>query len=62
MIWDSDKSMKPLVLMLPDMSAYVKTFNVEDKNSKLMSFCVDDEKLLEKYEANWIKIELKKIK
>ena len=62
MIWDSDKSMKPLVLMLPDMSAYVKTFNVEDKNSKLMSFCVDDEKLLEKYEANWIKIELKNIK
>ena len=48
--------------MLPDMSAYVKTFNVEDKNSKLMSFCVDDEKLLEKYEANWIKIELKNIK
>ena len=35
------------------MSEYVKIFNVKDedkdKNNKLMSFCIDDEKLLEKY-------------
>ena len=39
------------------MSGYVKTNNVEDKNSKLVSFCMDDEKLLEKYKAIWNKIE-----
>ena len=35
----------------------VMTFTVEDKNSKLMSFCIDDEKLLKKYKAIWTKIE-----
>ena len=39
------------------MSGYVKTNNVEDKNSKLVSFCMDDEKLSEKYKAIWNKIE-----
>ena len=38
----------------------VKTFNVregdKDKNSKLRSFRIDDEKLLEKYKAIWTKI------
>ena len=29
----------------------VKTFKVEDKINKLMSLCIDDEKLLEKYRA-----------
>ena len=37
------------------MSGYVKTSIVKvgdkDKNSKLMSFCIDDEKLIEKYKA-----------
>ena len=37
------------------MSGYVKTSKVKvgdkDKSSKLMSFCIDDEKLLEKYKA-----------
>ena len=33
------------------MSRYVKTFKVEDKSNKLMSFHIDDEKLLEKYKA-----------
>ena len=36
---------------------HVKTFKVEDKNSTLMSFYMDDEKLLEKYKAIWTKIE-----
>ena len=42
------------------MSGYVKTFKVKDedkdKNNKLNSFCLDDEKLLEKYKAIWTKI------
>ena len=37
------------------MSGYVKTFEVKDgdndKNHKLMSFCINDERLLEKYKA-----------
>ena len=37
------------------MSGYVKTFKV--KSNKLMAFHIDDEKLLEKYEAIWTKIE-----
>ena len=35
---------------------YVKTFKVEDKINKLMSFRIDDEKLLEKYKAICTKI------
>ena len=42
------------------MSGYVKTFKVKDgdkdKNKKLMSFRIDDEKLLEKYKLIWTKI------
>ena len=37
------------------MNGYVKTFKVEDvdkdKNNRLMSFRIDDEKLLEKHKA-----------
>ena len=37
------------------MSGYVKTFKVKNgdiyKSNKLMSFSIDDEKLLEKYKA-----------
>ena len=49
------------------MSGYVKTFKVKegdkDKSNKLMSFRIDDEKLLEKYKTIWTKIEhLKNIK
>ena len=48
------------------ISGYVKKFKVKerdkDKNNKLMSFRIDDEKLLEKQKAVWTKIEdLKKI-
>ena len=43
------------------MSGYVNTFKVKDgdknKNNKFMSFCIDEEKLLEKYKAIWTKIE-----
>ena len=42
------------------MSRYVKTFKVKDgdeDNNKLMSFHIDDEKLLGKYNTTWTKIE-----
>ena len=56
-----DKAIRPLVLVMPKMSGYVKTFKVEggdkDKSNKLMSFHIDDEKLLEKYKVIWTKIE-----
>ena len=46
---------------MPKISGYVKTFKAKDgdkeKNNKLISFRIDDEKLLEKYKAIWIKIE-----
>ena len=41
-----DKDIRPLTLM-SNMSGYVKLFKVEDKNNELMSFHIDDEKLLE---------------
>ena len=45
------------------MSGYFKAFKVKEGNNKLMSFRIDDEKLLEKYKAIRIKIEdLKNIK
>ena len=37
------------------MSGCVKTFKVEDKNNKLIYYCIDNEKLLEKYKAIWTK-------
>ena len=52
-----DKYIRPLVLIMPKMSGYVKTFKVEDKINKLMSFRINDEKLLEKYKVIWTRIE-----
>ena len=49
--------MRPLVLKMPKMSGYVKTFKVEDKNSKLMSFGINHERLLEKRKVIWTKTE-----
>ena len=49
------KAMRPLVLIMPKMSGHAKIFKVKvgekDKNNKLMSFRIVDEKLLEKYKA-----------
>ena len=39
------------------MSGYVKTFKVKDKNNKLMSFRINNEKELEKNKVIWTKIE-----
>ena len=44
-----DKAIRPLVLIMPKMSGYVKTFKVKEGNNKLMSLRIDDENLLEKY-------------
>ena len=45
---------------MPEISGYVKTFKVkdrdEDTNKKLISFHMDDEKLLEQYKTIWTKI------
>ena len=54
------KAIRALVLIIPKMSGYIKTFKVKDgykdKNNKLMLFCIDDANLLEKYKAIWTKI------
>ena len=54
-----DKAASLLVLIVPKISGYVITFKVKeavkDKTSKLISFRT--EKLSEKYEAIWTKIE-----
>ena len=46
----SDKVTRPLVLIMPKMIEYVKIFKVKegdkDKRNKLISFSIDDEKLL----------------
>ena len=55
-----DKSVKPLVLIMPKMSGDVKTFNMKDRDNdknKLMPFRIDDKKLFGKYKAIWNKIE-----
>ena len=52
-----DKARRPLVLIMSKMSGYAKTFKVEDKIKKVMSFREDDEKILEKYKAIQTKIE-----
>ena len=44
MIGYLDKEITLLVLIMPKMSGYVKTFKVEDKINDLMHFRIDDEK------------------
>ena len=43
-----DKAIRPLVLIMPKMCGYVKSFKVnngdKDNKKKLMSFRIDDEK------------------
>ena len=52
-----EKVVIPLVLILPKMSGYVKTF--KDKTNKFMSFGIDDDNLLEKYKTISSRIEEK---
>ena len=52
---------QPLLLILLKIIGYPNTF--KDKNNRLISFCIDDNKLLAKYKITWIKIgDLKNIK
>ena len=50
-----------LVLVLPKMSGYVKTIEGKDgdkdKSNKLITFHIDDEKLLQKFKSIFPKIE-----
>ena len=46
-----DKDIRPLFLIMPKISGYVKTFKIEDESNKLMSFSIDDEKSLVNYKA-----------
>ena len=46
MIGQLDKAIRTLVLIIPKMSGYVKTFKVKEGDNKLMSFHIDDENLL----------------
>ena len=63
MIGYLNKTIRPLVVIMPKMSPYVNTFKFKEENNKLMLFCIDDEKLSEKYKAIWTKIQdLKNIK
>ena len=43
----SEDAIRPLVLIMPRMSGYVKTF----KKNQLMSHRIDDDKLLGKYKT-----------
>ena len=56
-----DETITQLVLILPKISGYVKTFKKKggnkNKHNKLMSLCIGDNKLLEKYKTIWAKIE-----
>ena len=60
MIGYLDEVIRPLALILPKTSGYVKRFKVKDgdkdKNNKLMPFRIND-KLLQKYKNIWTKIE-----
>ena len=55
-----DKVMRLLVLIMPKMSEYIKTFKVidgdKDQNNKLIPFRIYNEKLLEQYRTIWTKI------
>ena len=45
------KDIRPLVLIMPEMSGYVKTSQDKEGGNKLMYFHIDDEKLLKKHKA-----------
>ena len=49
MIGYLDDVIKSLVLILTKMSGDVKTF--KEKNNKLTSLCIDDDKLLKRYKT-----------
>ena len=58
MIGYLDKVIRPLVLILSKLDRSVKTFIIKDKNNTLMSFHINNEKLLEKQIEELKNIEL----
>ena len=58
------KAIRRLVLIMPKMSGYVKTFKVEegdqDKNNKFLSFDIDDEELLESIQLFALRLKILK--
>ena len=48
--YQEGKIVKPLCIMLPQMSGYIKYFENGDKN---MSFSIKDDQVWEKYENIW---------
>ena len=49
----NDNKIKPLHIMLPKISAYVKSY---DGQTKWMYFLIEDDDLLEKYNTIWDKV------
>ena len=49
----NDQKFKPLHIMLPKTSAYVKIY---DGQTKWMYFLIEDDDLLEKYKTVWDKV------
>ena len=49
----NDDKVKPLNIMLPKKSAYVKSY---DEQTKWMYFLIEDDALLEKYNTIWDKV------
>ena len=37
-----DKTIRPLILIMPKMSGYVNTFKVKEWNNNIMAFRIDD--------------------
>ena len=54
--YQEDEIVKPLCIILPQMSGYIKYF---DKGGKNMSFMVKDDNVLDKYNKIWGKIKKK---
>ena len=49
----NDDKVKPLNIMLPKTSTYVKRY---DRQTKWMHFLIKDDDLLKKYNTNWDKV------
>ena len=49
----NDDKVKPLNIMLPKTSSYVKRY---DRQTKWMHFLIKDDDLLKKYNTNWDKV------
>ena len=50
MCYQEDESVKPLCIILPQMSGFIKYFENGGKN---MSLLIKDDEVLEKYEEIW---------